>query len=149
MTDCTFEANSAAGNGGAVEIQTGNTYSNGDPTGMNIVFKNTVLKNNFSNSVGGAVDIRNGSYVKFDGVDATGNYSVQKHNGAVFYATVANTRLYLTGKITASGNAAGKDDEFAYSSGSPAYIYTDNSSDEAWIAMSFFSKPLTYVTTMP
>ena len=155
-TNCTFNANesgyggsSGSGGGGAVEIQNGNSFGNGDPGSLKIVFTNCTFTGNLGDGTGGAIDIRSGSYVKFDGLTATGNKSVPKWNGAVIYLTSDASRLYLAGTITASGNTAGSADKFLYAANASNKVITTNSNTASWVAMTYCAGTLLYNPTMP
>ena len=141
VTDCEFIANESGYNnsgnpgGGAVVIQNGNAYSNGDPAEMKIAFTNCTFTDNLGDGTGGAIDIRSASYVKFDGLTATGNKSVPKWNGAVIYVTSEYSRLYLGGEITVSNNTAGNADSFIYVANAKAGFYTTHSSTADWVSL--------------
>jgi predicted outer membrane repeat protein len=135
-TNCTFEANQTTGSGGgAVEIQNGNAFGNGDPTAMKIVFTNCTFTGNLGSGTGGAVDIRSGSYVKFDGVTATGNKSTKNWDGGFAYVTSEYSRIYVTGTITQSGNVGTKGAFISVKTGytNNPYLYTSAGSNASWL----------------
>ena len=150
VTDCEFIANESGYNnsgnpgGGAVVIQNGNAYSNGDPAEMKIAFVNCTFTDNLGDGTGGAIDIRSASYVKFDGLTATGNKSVPKWNGAVIYVTSENSRLYLGGEITVSNNTAGSADSFIYVANAKAGFFTTHAQDADWVSLIYSAATVKY-----
>jgi hypothetical protein len=156
-TDCTFIGNVTAVNntaatpgGGAVAIQNGNNASNGDPTALNIVLTNCTFTDNKGKGTGGAIDVRNASYLKIDGITATGNKSTAGWNGAVIYVTSEYSRLYLTGTVTESNNTAGKADSFAYISNAKCEVFTTHSNTASWVAKTYTAPAIQFdQTTMP
>ncbi len=137
---CEFKGNKTLGaGGGAVEIQNGNCTSADGPTVNKLVFTNCKFTQNTSKTTGAAVEIRTSSCAKFDGIEATGNSAGSgKQNGGVFYVTSNHSRLYLTGTVTQSGNAAASTGKFAYlynsSYSNPPRIYTSHSNTASWIS---------------
>ena len=137
-TGCTFDANkSLTAGAGAVEIQNGNCNSATDPEKVNIVFTDcSFIDNESVKSTGGAVEIRTNSCAKFDGITATGNKAA--HNGGAIYVTSNYSRVYITGDVTASGNAGngGADSTFIHLYNSnysnPPRIYTTYGEDAPW-----------------
>ena len=152
-TNCIFKENQAGYNstgtpgGGAVEIQNGNGFANGDPTSHKIVFTGCTFTSNSAPGVGGAVDIRSCSYVKFDSLTAMGNVCTNKWNGAVLYLTSEGSRLYLTGTITASDNTAGGKDTFAYINNAKAWLYTTGDNTQSWVPMTYSMSEIKYNQT--
>jgi len=135
-TGCIFEGNKAlTKGGGAVEIKNKNQPDATDPTEAKIVFTNcTFTANESVKSTGGAIEIRTSSYIKIDGITATGNKA--KANGGTIYVTSNYSRLYLTGTVTQSGNTTGQEGAFVclYNSSytNPPKIYTTHSSSADW-----------------
>lgn len=148
---CVFSGNEAVtAGGGAVEIQNGNSSSS-DPEDITIVFTSCTFTENTAKTTGAAIEIRTSSLAKFDSVTATKNTTTS--NGAVFYVTSNNSRLYLTGEVTLSENSA-KSGNFAYlynnKYSNPPRIYTTHSSTATWVSdVKGNSSSITFEAVMP